>query len=97
MFVYSEIQRKYLVVFDLIGVLVHRGEYVKGSPRIITLWPGCKDLINWVEQRATIAFWSSVVEKNMVEIVKELLKGGTNILKDVNLLTQTNCHKSPHI
>jgi hypothetical protein len=82
------------VVFDLNGVLVRRGAFVKNQPRDIHVRPGCSELLNWVQDNATLSFWSSVTSKNMVEIMSKLRKCGVRISESSICLCQSSCISS---
>ena len=86
--------RIYHVVFDLNGVLVHRGEYVQGLQRDIKVRLGCLNFLKWVLENATVSFWSSVVPKNMAEILKQFWTSEALIPKGLLTLTQSSCYKS---
>ena len=79
------------MVFDLNGVLVRRGAFVKNQPRDIHVRPGCSELLNWVHDNATLSFWSSVTSKNMVEIMSKLQKCGVRISESSICLCQSSC------
>jgi hypothetical protein len=89
--------RIYHIVIDLNGVLVHRGVIEKGKPRDVIVRPGSMDLLNWVGARATLSFWSSVLEKNLSPIIDCLRREGAQIPERVLLLTQTSYYKSKRV
>jgi hypothetical protein len=89
--------RRYSVVLDLNGILVHRGPFVSGLSRTIKVRPGCKEFLEWLKTVADISFWSSVNERNMGEVLGVVLQGTSIKRSDVLVLTQGDCDKSSHI
>ena len=82
---------RYHVVFDLNGVLVRRGAFVKNLPRDIQVRPGCLELLHWVQENATLSFWSSVTSRNMADIMSKLQKSGVRISESTICLCQSSC------
>jgi hypothetical protein len=79
--------RRYSVVLDLNGVLVHGGPFVNGLFRTIKVRLGYKEFLYWLRIVADVSFWSSVNNKNMGEVLDVVLQGTSIKRSDVLILT----------
>jgi hypothetical protein len=89
--------RRYSVVLDLNGVLVHRGNFVKGKQRPIMIRPGCQEFLNWLSNHAMVAFWTSIAARNIPQTLPVVLQGTSFKLPDVQVLSQNNCTRSSYV
>ena len=62
------------MVLDLNGVLVHREGYIAGREHSVHLRPGCTEFLDWLSSRAMLSFWSSIVDRNIRQIVDVVLQ-----------------------
>ena len=62
------------MVLDLNGVLIHRGVYIAGRERSIQLRPYCTAFLDWLFSRAVLSFWSSIADRNILQVVDVVLQ-----------------------
>ncbi|KAG0572658.1 hypothetical protein KC19_VG114400 [Ceratodon purpureus] len=89
--------RRYSVVLDLNGVLVHRRNFVKGKKRPIMIRPSCHEFLNWLHNQAMVAFWTSIAPRNIPQNLHVVLQGTSLQLPDVQVLSQNDCIRLSYV
>ena len=79
--------RRYYIVLDLNGVLVHRSR----NGRVIDRRPYSTNFLEWVYKRANLVFWSSITIRNVISTADYLLFPTSFKAKDVTILSQEEC------
>ena len=83
--------RRYSVVLDLNGVLVHRGGYIVGRECSVHLRPSCTAFLDWLSSRAMLSFWSSIADRNIRRVVDAVLQFTSSNREDVQVLSLRHC------
>ena len=84
--------RKYTVVLDVNSVLLHRA-FMNNRPDVMRR-PGVTRFLNWIWRKANVAFWGSVLSRNLEQLLDVLLKDVNFSARDVIALSQEKCEQS---
>ena len=58
--------------------------------------PSLTNFLNWIREKANVAFWSSVMPKNLDPVLEVVLEGASFSTADVLTLSQGSCFKSQY-
>lgn len=87
--------RRYYVVLDLNGVLVHKS-FDDLNRRVVKKRPHSTNFVDWVYRSANLVFWSGMTKRNVISTLDNLLASASFKAKDVTLLSQEECTMSSY-
>jgi hypothetical protein len=88
-------QRRYYVILDLNGILVHRS-FNELHNRQLTIRPDAIRFVDWLHRNADLSFWSTMNSKNVTSVLTQFLVSASFKAKGVRVLTQDDCTLSTY-